>query len=319
MKSIADRIAAAPITWGVCEVPGWGHQISAERFLADIRALGIHATELGPDGFLPTDPHRLAELLDRYGARVVAGFVPAVLYRKDLLDDQLAYVHRAASTLAGVGAEIMVLGPDAATSGYEERIRMDDADWKTFGDGLADVRRIAGDAGLHVALHPHWGMVIETADEIERLLHTTDVDLCLDTGHLALAGADPREMVRRFGDRVAHMHLKDLDPAIAGRVRTGAIGYRDAVARGLYRPLGQGGIDIVGVVTELDRHGYGGWWVLEQDTVLADAEPDVEAGRLAAAASYRFLIEITGRNGRNGRSPVKPEDGYAGTAPRGAT
>ncbi len=319
MSPLVDRIAAAPITWGVCEVPGWGHQITAERFLADIRALGIHATELGPDGFLPADPRRLAELLDRYDVRVIAGFVPAVLYREDLLDDQLAYVRRAAATLAGVGAEIMVLGPDAATTGYEERVRMDDGDWRTFGAGLTDVRRIAGDAGLQVALHPHWGMVVETADEIERLLSTTDVGLCLDTGHLALAGADPLEMVRRAGDRIIHMHLKDLDPAIADQVRGGTIGYRDAVAGGLYRALGQGGIDIAGVVTELERHGYGGWYVLEQDAVLADTDPDVDTGRRAAAASYRFLIEITGHDGRNDRSPAKPEDGYAGTAPRGAT
>lgn len=300
MSGLAERIAAAPITWGVCEVPGWGRQIPAERFLDDLRELGLHATELGPEGFFPTDPARLTDLLAAYEVRVIAGFVPAVLHRPELVDDQLRYVRRAAATLSGVDADVMVLGPDAAEAGYESRIHMSEDEWAAFLKGLVEVRHVADAAGLEVALHPHWGMVIETSEHIERLLDESDVALCLDTGHLALAGADPVATARLAGDRIRHVHLKDLDAALAARVRGGDLGYRDGVARGLYRPLGEGDLGIAGVVEELESRGYEGWYVLEQDAVLEDT--DAADGLAAARASYEFLIEITDPQGRSERS-----------------
>ena len=85
--NIAGQVAAAPISWGVCEVPGWGHQMWVDRVLAEMRTLGLRATELGPDGFLPAT--RARDLLREHGLSVVAGFVPAVLHDPSRLDREL--------------------------------------------------------------------------------------------------------------------------------------------------------------------------------------------------------------------------------------
>jgi sugar phosphate isomerase/epimerase len=166
----ARRVAAAPISWGVCEVPGWGHQLSAGRVLAEMRELGVAATEFGPDGFLPADPGERARLLGSHGLRPVGGFVPLVLH--DPGRDPLPEASRALDS---------------------------------FGEA---------------------------------------------------------------GERISHVHLKDVDAALAEAVQTGRTSYTQAVKDGIYRPLGRGGIDVRGIVGALEGAGYGGWYVLEQDTVL---------------------------------------------------
>jgi inosose dehydratase len=126
--------------------------------------------------------------------------------------------------------------------------------------------------------------MIETRKDVDRLLDGSRVPLCLDTGHLLVGGTDPAELAREVPGRIAHTHLKDVDDVLAARVRAGELAYTEAVRAGMYRPLGQGDVDIAGIVRTLESHGYDGWYVMEQDTVL-DGEPegvgpvgDVEAG-----------------------------------------
>jgi inosose dehydratase len=121
-------------------------------------------------------------------------------------------------------------------------------------------------------LHPHVGTLVERPGEVRRVLDGSVIALCLDSGHLLIGGTDPAELAREAAGRVAHAHLKDVDAAWADRVRDGAVSYTEAVAAGLYRPLGQGDVDVAGLVGALREAGYDGWFVLEQDTVLT-AEP----------------------------------------------
>jgi inosose dehydratase len=123
-----------------------------------------------------------------------------------------------------------------------------------------------------VAVHPHWGTAIERRHHIERFLAESSHALCLDTGHVALGGADPLMVARAAGPRVCHVHLKDVDGALAARVREGGLSYNDAVRAGLFRPLGEGAARIEDVIGELRGSGYAGWYVLEQDVML-DREP----------------------------------------------
>jgi inosose dehydratase len=143
--------------------------------------------------------------------------------------------------------------------------------------------------GLDLALHPHHGTVIENAAHVDRVLAGSRVELCLDLGHLAVAGADALAVARRANGRVGHVHLKDVDAALADRVRKGEIGYHAAVRAGLYRPLGQGGSRIRETVSHLEASGYSGWYVLEQDVVL-EAEPEAGSGPVGdVARSLAFL------------------------------
>ena len=279
------RVAGAPISWGVCEVPGWGHQMPAERVLAEMRGAGLAATEFGPDGFLPGDPAERAALLAGHGLDAVGGFVPAVLHDPDR--DPLPGVRRA---LAGFGdAGTLVLAAATGLDGYDTRPALTADGWRALLGNLDRVAALAAERGVTTVLHPHVGTMVEGPEEVDRVLDDGGVPLCLDTGHLLVGGTDPVELARRAPERVAHVHLKDVDAAAAERVRAGRTGYTQAVRDGMYRPLGGGDIDIAAIVAALGAAGYRGWYVMEQDTVL-DAEPEPGRGPSAdVTASLEYL------------------------------
>ena len=284
-----NRVAGAPITWGVDGSPGWGHLMDPERVLAEMQQVGLSTTELGPDGYLPGDPDELQALLDRFGHALIGGFVPAVLYRPELASENLAYVGRAAATLARTGASVMVLGPDSHHPGYDRQIDLSEAEWDTFLTNLDRVIQIASGHGLKTALHPHWGMAVVRQDHVEHVLDQSRAELCIDIGHLALAGANAIVIAKAAAGRVAHVHLKDLDEGLARQVRSGDLAFRRAVIDGLFVPLGDGSVDIRGFVDALEAQRYEGWYVIEQDTVL-DAEPEPGEGPIVSAVrSFAFL------------------------------
>lgn len=291
---VTDRIAGAPITWGVDASPGWGFNLKSERVLAEMAAVGLGATELGPDGFLPNDPDELQDYLAGFSMSVVGGFVPAVLYRPELIDDQLAYVERACAQLESSGSRVVVLGPASHLDGYDTSIDMSDDDWAIFLENLERFRTVAGAHGLKTALHQHWGMAIESREQTERLLESSDVGLCLDTGHFFLAGVDPVEVAAMAAARTHHVHLKDLDSAAADRVRSGEVAFRQAVIDGMFKPLGDGDVDIAGVINRLESAGYRGWYVLEQDASLV-VEPKPGGGPVVdAKRSTDYLRSLAG-------------------------
>lgn len=255
------NIAGAPVSWGVCEVPGWGYQLPVERVLREMSSVGLTATELGPAGFLPSDP---GPLLARYGLTALGGFVPVVLHEDG------PHLSRALDGFAA--GDVLVLAAATGVDGYDERPALDDAGWRRL---LANLDRLNAEAtvrGIGAVLHPHVGTMVETGPEVERVLAGSGIALCLDTGHLLIGGTDPVELARQAGDRIAHVHAKDVDNRLAARVRAGEMTYTEAVREGMYRPLGDGDIDFAAVAEALDKHDYRGWWVLEQDTIL-DAEP----------------------------------------------
>ncbi|MCY3580882.1 MAG: TIM barrel protein [bacterium] len=291
-KPLQDRIAGAPITWGVDGAPGWGFLMDRKRVLDEMAKLGLKATELGPDGYLPTEPAELDPLLEAHNLSLVGGFVPVRLYRPDRIDAELTQAARAATTLSEAGAQTFVLGPSSVLSGYDTPVDLTDEEWKVFDQGLRRLMEICSERGLVTALHSHWGMVVDRPEHIEQLLEISQVDLCLDTGHIALSGGDPLEVARMAGDRVAHVHLKDVDERLAEEVRAGERPFRQAVIDGLFKPLGQGYVDVAGLVRYLEESGYGGWYVLEQDLSLDHPPPPGEGPIRNAEVSLRYLAEI---------------------------
>jgi inosose dehydratase len=269
-----DRLAGAPISWGVCEVPGWGRQLDPERVFGEMAALGLRATELGPIGYLPFDPGRIRERLDRHGLTLVGGFVPVVLHEPEL---DAAHADAIATVLARAGAGVFVAA--AVTDlDWSPRTEMDADAWRRLGRHLDELERRVAEHGLTLALHPHVGTQIETAADVERALAVSGAGWCLDTGHLLIGGADPAEFVRANGDRIVHAHLKDVDASIARRLRAGELTLVEATQAGLFRPLGHGDARIDEVVDLLTRSGYERWLVLEQDTAITGEEPPVGRG-----------------------------------------
>jgi len=280
-----DRVAAAPISWGVCEVPGWGVQLDPAVVLSQIRDLGLHATEFGPVDFLPAEPTERTAMLATYELRAVGGFLPVVLHDANTHPGDL--VDRFADACVAAGGDVVVLAAASGASGYDLRAELDDAQWSVLLDHLDEVTKRGAARGVVVALHPHVGTMVQTRAEVDHVLTGSDVGLCLDTGHLLLGGTDPVALVTEWAQRVLHVHLKDVDAAAADQVRTGASTFAEAVRGGLFRPLGKGDIDIASLVRMLERAGYEGWYVLEQDVMLQDAQPDQPLAD--AATSINFL------------------------------
>jgi len=277
--TFVDRLAGAPISWGVCEVPGWGWQLDSATVLAQMQEVGLAATEFGPDGFLPDDPQGKAMALADQGLRAVGGFVPVVLH--DLTRDPVREVEQILSGFAAAGAGTLVLGAATGAHGYDARPRLDDDGWQVLLGNLDRVALGAAKMGITASVHPHVGTMVETGADVERVLAGSGIGLCLDTGHLLIGGADPVRIAAEHAGRIRHTHLKDVDASWARRVRSGEVTYTEAVRGGMYRPLGQGDVDIASIVGSLERAGYDGWYVLEQDTIL----PEPVDGRSAEGPS----------------------------------
>jgi inosose dehydratase len=264
----ALKIAGAPISWGVCEVPGWGHQLRPDRVLREMREVGLAATELGPDGFLPAEPDAMAAVLAQHELQAVGGFTPLLLHVPT--HDPVPEVERILDGYLAAHASTLVLSSISGQDGYDSRPELDDLGWRTLLDNLSRISAVAAEKGIRAVLHPHVGTMVENTAEVQRVLDGSSISLCLDTGHLLIGGTDPAELTRQAPERVAHVHFKDVDAARARQVQDGRYTYTEGVQRGMYRPLGTGDVDVDAIVKHLTGRGYDGWYVLEQDTILAE-------------------------------------------------
>lgn len=282
------KVAAAPISWGVCEVPGWGRVLPPDTVLAEMAALGVTATELGPPGYLPAAAPELAALLDRHGLGLVGGFFATPLHHGSTVDEAAAV----AELLAKAGADVLVLAAATGLDGYDERPALSDKEWATLIETTADIADRAAALGVRTVLHPHVGTHVETYAEVERFVHDSDVLLCIDTGHLLIGGTDPVDLVRRHPRRVGHVHLKDVREDLAERVRTGETTYTQAVKDGIYVPLGTGDVDLAAMLKLLRDNDYDGWYVLEQDTALPDGTASDTLPRAHTKQSLDHLARL---------------------------
>lgn len=292
-----DRIAAAPITWGVDGSPGWGYLVSRDRYVREMTSLGLRATELGPDGFLPSDPGELQAYLQEEGLRVVGGWVPIAMAFQNLFDERLEYLRRACRQFQLAGADVLVLGPVWDYLDYEKKGVLTDEQWATFFANLRRVDEISAEFGLTTALHQHMGTVIEDADDLQRVLDNADVKLCVDTGHMLSAGIDPVSIVRGDPSRIAHVHLKDISVALANQIVSGKLRFDEAVKGGLFRPLGEGDVDLVGVIASLETSDYQGWYAIEQDCFLTEDPPRDGGPVQDCRVSYQYLLDLAGTQG----------------------
>jgi inosose dehydratase len=289
MTTPSGKIAGAPISWGVCEVPGWGYQLTPDRVLAEMTEVGLAATEFGPDGFLPADPAVMAEVLAARHLTAVGGFTPVVLH--EATHDPVPAIDRLLDSYDAAHADVLVLSAATGQDGYDARPDLDESGWKTLLGNLDRLTALASKRGVRAVLHPHVGTMVERGEEVQRVLEGSGIALCLDTGHLLIGGTDPAELTRQAPERIAHTHFKDVDDTIAAQVRSGRLTYTEGVKRGMYRPLGRGDVDFAAIVSYLRNRDYGGWYVLEQDTILTE-EPHDEGPVKDVQASADYLRKL---------------------------
>lgn len=281
------RLATGPVSWGVdfADAPGnppW------PEVLDEIAASGFAGTELGPVGYLPEEPAALRAAIEGRGLSVGGSFVFQPLHDPARRAEVLAVTRRTCAAIAAAGGRHLVVidlvsAARAATAGDPDAAeRLTGAGWEELVAGIEAVRALAVDGyGLRPVYHPHAGSHVEFLDEIERLLDSVAIDLCLDTGHSAYAGIDPVALYERHAARVPYLHLKDVDPGVLARVRADRDGFWTAIDRGVFCPLGRGTVDFPGLARALARTGFDGWATVEQDRVPGSGAPlaDVVASR----------------------------------------
>lgn len=289
------RIGNAPCSWGVefaddPRNPPW------RDVLAQCAAAGYAGIELGPVGYMPADREVLAEALDAHALSLIGGVVFRPFHDPGLWRDVMDAAVATCRTLVHLGARHLVLIDSisprrAPTAGRpREAEPMDAAEWAGLRSRIAQVAEMGTDTyGLTVSIHAHAGGFIDFEPELERLLEEVDsrhLGLCLDTGHHTYAGGDPVAFLRRHADRLAYVHLKDIDPAVKARVVAGRTGFYDACGQGIFCNLGRGEVDFPAVRRALAEAGYDGWATVEQD-----CDPTLPGSPLADATANRQYLD----------------------------
>lgn len=287
MSDLASRIAAAPISWGVWEANGAsGWTVPANQYLQSVKDLGLKATEFGPEGYLPDAGTERKALLDFYGLEGLGCFVPVLLFKEDY--DPLPEMEHILDVYAEAGASYIIYAAISGGQGYDDRPVLDEKGWETFFTNLERIVKAARDRGITPTLHHHMGTMIQTAEEIDMLLERSDIGLCLDTGHATIAGIKPLDLAKKHGDRVNFVHLKDVHNEVAAKVQSGEISYMDSLSQGIFSPLGEGDAQIADLIAALEKSGYQGWYVMEQDAILA-GETDLPAAIADVSKSLDYL------------------------------
>jgi inosose dehydratase len=292
---MAMRVASAPVSWGIMEEVEPPREYPYSRVLDEIAAAGYTGTELGPYGYLPTDPHQLAQELNKRKLELCSAFVAVHLGDRSQHEAGFRQVVKTAELISRLGAKILVLSDEitperSAVAGRPKEANLlswSNAEWGDADQAIARVLELCQAHGLAVSFHHHVGSHVETPEEVQRLLDTItnpSLGLCLDTGHYAYGGGDPVGFVERYGERITCLHCKDVNPDRLREAREQKMNFHDAVRHGVFAPVGQGIVNFARIVELLNARGFQGWAVVEQDVLAggrgaADPLANATAGR----------------------------------------
>jgi inosose dehydratase len=282
-----------PISWTNDDLPGLGDDIPLETCLGEARAAGFAGVELGRK--FPRDAERLRPILERHELRLVSGWYSSRLLERDATAEWQA-MQSHFRLLAALGCRVVIVAEVTGCVHGDRRARLSARPqlarerWAEFGARLSELAERMQQHGLRMAYHHHMGTVVQTGQEVDRLMEQTSdaVGLLLDTGHLHFAGDDPIRYAGAYRSRIAHVHCKDVRPAVLSRALNRDASFLDAVIDGVFTVPGDGCIDYRAVLAPLAEQGYRGWWVVE-----AEQDPAVAPPARYAALGHRHLQGLT--------------------------
>jgi inosose dehydratase len=289
------RIGINPLTWTIDDLPEVGGETSLATCLAEARAAGFEGVELGCK--FPRTAPELEAALAPHGLALVSGWYSTnLLLRDPAAEFEAMRPHR--ELLAALGCDVVVVAETTRCIHGDRGTRLSQrpvlapGDWPRFAKRLEELGARLTDFGLRLAYHHHMGTVVQTEDEVDRLMDSCDdtVGLLLDTGHLTFAGGDPARAATRHAERIAHVHCKDIRQPVLARSLNRDSSFLGAVLDGVFTVPGDGSIDYRAVLAPLARAGYRGWLVVEaeQDPAVA---PSAEYARLGYRNLRRFADE----------------------------
>jgi inosose dehydratase len=272
------KIGINPITWTNDDVPALGGDTPLEICLLETRAAGFRGTELG--GKFPRDSAALAAVLGSHGLELVSGWYDGRILEREV-EAEFDAVLPHLTLLRDLGAARVVYADtsrgrhDGIFQPISQRPVLAAEDWPAYGAKITRLAERMAGFGVGMAFHHHMGTIVETDAEIGALMDHSGaaVGLLYDTGHCAFSGGDPEALLARHIGRVAHVHCKDVRPAILARARAADMSFMAAVLEGIFTVPGDGAIPFPRLLRQLAEHGYAGWLVVEAEQDPAKAHP----------------------------------------------
>ena len=292
------HLGIAPIGWCNDDMPELGAENTFRQTVSEMALAGFTGCEIGNK--YPKDPKELKWELDLRGMRIASRWFSSFLLTKPL-QENIAAFEQELDFLAAVGANrINVSEQSRSIQGQvdtpilcgDHKPVMSDKGWKRFCSGLNVLGQIAYDRGFKLCFHHHMGTVVQTAEETDRMMQNTDpryVFLCYDTGHFTFAGEDPLAMLKKYVDRVGHVHLKDMRLSVVEQARANEWSFLTSVRNGAFTVPGDGDVDFDPVFKVLSDAKYEGWLLVEAEQDPAKANP-LEY----AIKGRRYIAEHTG-------------------------
>jgi inosose dehydratase len=272
------HLGTAPDSWGVWNPSGDPLQTPWTRYLDEAAAAGYRYSELGPFGYLPKDAGVVREEYARRGLTLTGGTVFVALHKGgEALRTAKADCDALMAVIGPSGARHVVALPEGYTDlngNMTGPTTLTNDQWDDLTRGTSELGKYVADKhGAVLAFHTHADSHVGTQDEIERFLDGTDpevVQLCLDTGHIAYCGADNLKLIADYPDRVAYVHLKQVDVAIRARVREERLGFAPAVRLGAMVEPPFGEPDMPSLLAALAGLGRDLYCIVEQDMYPCD-------------------------------------------------
>ncbi|MER9047746.1 myo-inosose-2 dehydratase [Mesorhizobium sp. M0923] len=294
------KIGINPITWSNDDVPALGGDTPLETCLSETVQAGYRGTELG--GKFPRQAEVLGPILSSYGLELVSGWYDGRILDRTV-DEEFAVIAPHLKLLRDLGAKIVVYADtsrgrhNGIFAPISERPRLTDGDWRAYGEKLTMLADRMAAFGVGMAFHHHMGTIVETDNEVDRLMAATgqSVGLLFDTGHCLFSGGDPLSLLQRHLDRIVHFHCKDVRRPVLDRARREDMSFMAAVMEGIFTVPGDGSVDFLSLLKPLAERGYEGWIVVEAEQDPAKAHPLTYASKgyvslLATARKAGFEV-----------------------------
>ncbi|MEU0497409.1 sugar phosphate isomerase/epimerase [Mycobacterium sp. NPDC006124] len=270
-------VGSAPDSWGVW-FPDDPQQTPYGRFLDEVAASGYEWIELGPFGYLPTDPEKLADELAQRNLKLSAGTVFEHLHQSETRGDDAwnsvwRQIEDVAKLTAAVGGTHVVVIPemwrDPATGAVLEDRNLTTAQWAQKTTGMNELGKAMFEKyGVRAQYHPHADSHVDTEENVYRFLDGTDgefVNLCLDTGHISYCGGDNIAIIERAPERIGYLHLKQVDPVVRAKVEAENLPFGEAVRLGAMTEPPLGIPDMPPLLAAVERLGVDVFAIVEQD------------------------------------------------------
>jgi len=273
------KLGIAPIAWTNDDLPELGKENTFEQCISEMALAGFTGSEVGNK--YPRDTKILKKALELRGMNIASAWFSSFLTTNPLQETVDAFkLHR--DFLYEMGAKVIVV----SEQGYGIQGQMDTPvltnkhiftkeEWNLLALGLEELGRLASEKDMKIVFHHHMGTGVQTFEEIDKLMELTDpnlVYLLFDSGHLTFSGVDPEAVLRKYVNRIKHVHLKDIRKEILSKVKSEQMSFLNAVKAGVFTIPGDGMIDFEPLFKILDENNYEGWYVVEaeQDPALAN-------------------------------------------------